>query len=750
MIAKYSYLILFLLLCTKLVAQQDYLNASLPTNERVELLLKQMTLDEKIGQMCQYVGEPSNSKVQNKDEEVEYTLSIGERASLIKEGKIGSFLKVPNYKTANYLQKLAEQSRLKIPLLIATDAIHGHGMYQGAVTIYPTGIGTAATFDTTLAYKIAQYTAHEMRATGYHWSFSPNIEIVRDARWGRTGETFGEDPLLVSAMGKAMIEGYQGNNFSAAGNVLSCAKHFVAGGIAYNGLNGAAADVSMRTLHEIFFPPFVDAINAGAYTIMPAHNEVNGIPCHAHKEFLTDLIRDDWGFKGFFVSDWMDIERLSSVHKIAADEKEAAKLAVLAGLDIHMQGPHFFEYVKNLVQEELIPKERIDDAARKILYAKFQLGLFENRYVDKKQVESTLLKQAHKDLALEAARKSIVLLKNEDRILPLCKEITSVFVTGPVANNQAMLGDWSRIQPDDNITTVLEGIQNIVAKETKVKYLPCMSYDSISSETMTMAIEQAAQADFAIVVVGENSIRFDTDKTTGENLDRPILDLPGNQLDYVKAIESTGTPVIIVLINGGPIASPWMVENVDAIIEAWEPGMFGGQALAEVIFGDYNPGGKMPISVPYTVGHNQSYYNRKPSAYHRGNFYNSQRESLFEFGFGLSYTEFEYSNLHLPANAQLTDDVNVSIELKNTGDYDGDEVVLIYINDIISSVTTPVKKLAAFKRIHLKTGESKKVTFSIPNSCFQLLDINRNQIVEPGEFEIIIGDDIIKDRVTFN
>lgn len=408
--------------------RKTYLNPDLSSPERVELLLKEMTLDEKIGQMCQFVGEASNSSLANKDEEVKYILGLGEKADLIQQGKIGSFLKVPTFKEANYLQELAEKSRLKIPLIIATDAIHGHGMYKGATTIYPTPIGIASTFDTDIAFKIAKYTACEMRATGNHWAFSPNVEVVRDSRWGRTGETFGEDPYLVSMMGKEMVKGYQGNDFSGSENVVSCTKHFVGGGISYNGLNGAPADISERTLYEVFFPPFIEAIDAGTYTIMPAHNEINGIPCHAHDEYLTGLIRDKWGFRGLFVSDWMDIERLYTVHKIAGSEKDADRLAVMAGVDIHMHGPNFFDNVKASVEEGLIPTKRIDDAVRKILYAKFQLGLFENRYVDSTQVKINLLKKEHLDLALEAARKSIVLLKNRNSVLPLSKNIKSVLL----------------------------------------------------------------------------------------------------------------------------------------------------------------------------------------------------------------------------------------------------------------------------------------------------------------------------------
>lgn len=743
----------FLLLasCGKEEASTDsYLNSNLEAKKRTELLLAQMTLEEKVGQMCQYVGEPSKSDVVNKDEEVRYLLSLGETADLVKQGKIGSFLKVPTYKEANYLQQLAEQSRLKIPLLIATDAIHGHGMYQGATTIYPTEIGLASTFDTALARKMASYTASEMRATGYHWTFSPNIEVVRDPRWGRTGESFGEDPLLITELGKAMIKGYQSNGFGDSTNVIACAKHFVGGGIAYNGLNGAAADVSERTLHEVFFPPFIEAINAGVYTIMPAHNEINGVPCHAHPEYLQSLIQGEWGYEGFYVSDWMDIERLETVHRVVDSEKEAAKLAVLSGLDMHMQGPGFFDHVLELVNEGSIPEEIIDKSARKILYAKFQLGLFENRYADSLAVENELLKEEHRELALEIAQKSIVLLKNKDDLLPLSKNVKSIFVTGPNANNQAMLGDWSRIQPEENITTVLEGIKRSISERTKLDYLQCNSHYSYSANSLSEATRRAKNSDIAIVVVGDNSIRFDKYKTSGENLDRSSLELPGEQLDLVKAVVASGTPVVVVLINGAPITSPWTVEHIDGLIEAWEPGMAGGQAIADVLFGNINPSGRLPITIPQSVGHIQSFYNHKPSAFHRGRFYQSSSEPLFEFGFGLSYTNFKYSNIKVDSEMEANKDVELSFTLENTGEMDGDELVLVYLNDIVSSVTTPVKKLAAFKRVPLKAGESQYVNMSIPIKHFKLFNKNMDLVLEPGEFEVIVGQEELTVIVNYN
>ncbi len=732
---------LFLVVSTNSLAAASYLDASLPSEKRVELLMKEMTLDEKIGQMCQFVGEATDIDFDSKDTKSNYTLALGARAGLIKEGKIGSFLKVSTYQEANILQSLAAESRLKIPLLIATDAIHGHGMYMGPTTIYATQIGLAASFEPEMAELMAEYTASEMRATGFHWAYSPNIEVVRDARWGRIGETFGEDPYLVTEMGNAMVRGYQGVDFSSSTNVLASSKHFVGGGIPYNGVNGAPADVSERTLHEIFFPPFVGSIENGVYTIMPAHNEINGIPAHAHEEYLTDLIRGEWGFDGFYISDWMDIKRLESAHKIVDSEREADKVAVLAGMDVHMQGPGFFENVKSLVENGEIPMSRIDHAVSKILYAKFQLGLFENRYTDKQAVEDTLLNKSHLELALKTAQKSMVLLKNEG-VLPLKQDMGRILVTGPNADHQALLGEWARVQPDDNVITVLEGIKAQYTEGTRIDYVPIARHDLITRKELSKVGKLAKRADVVIAVMGENSLRFDKNKTSAENVDRPILDLIGNQIELLEKIKASGAKLVVVLVNGGPIASEWLTENADAILEAWEPGMFGGQAIAETLVGKINPGGKLPITVPRSVGHIQSFYNYKPSAFHRGGFYSSSRKPLYYFGYGLSYTSFEYSNLNLPATMSTDDSLSLSVDITNTGAMDGDEVVMIYINDKVSSVTTPVRKLVAFKRIHLKQGEKQTLDFTIANKDFALLDRHMKSVVEPGEFEIIIGDRI--------
>jgi beta-glucosidase len=692
--------------------------------------------------MCQYVGEAAESPQGNADEIVNYKLGMKDKAELIRKGLVSSFLKVPGYREANYLQEEAEKSRLKIPLLIATDAIHGHGMDIEAATIFLSPIGIAATFDTSIAEKIAQYTAREMRATGFHWSFSPNVDVVRDARWGRTGETFGEDPLLVTALGIAMVKGYQGKEISTQ-SVLSCAKHLVAGGIPYNGLNGAPTDISERTLHEIFYPPFKKAVEQGVCSIMPAHNEVNGIPCHADHEMLTGLLRKKWGFEGIIISDWNDIARLHTTHRIAETRKDADKTAVLAGLDMHMHGGEFLENIKALVQEGKVTEERINESVKRILRVKFRLGLFENRYIKEEEIRNVVLSNEHKALALEAARKSIVLLKNEKNILPLSIEGKSIFITGPNVNDQSLLGDWSRLQPDENVITVLEGLHNI-ASSNRMDYFDCGGILKISDAAIREASARAKRSDIAIIVAGENSIRTNPDKTSGENLDRSDLELQGRQLELIKSIKQSGKPVILVLINGAPIASEWCAENVDAIIEAWEPGAMGGQAIADVIFGKFNPSGKLPVTIPRSAGHIQSFYNYKPSAFHRGKFSGMSTQPLYEFGFGLSYTSFHYSNLKMRDTILSNEKLEISVDIENTEDVSGEESVLIFITDLYSSVTTPVKQLKAFTKIFLNTGEKKTITFLIEPHQLSLLDRKLNRRIEPGEFEIIAGSGKLK------
>ncbi len=726
-----------------------YLNPILSIDKRVNDLMQRMTLEDKVSQMNQFVGlehmrsgNPNDDKANNDAQGFYKDLSINDVTNLTIEGKIGSFLHVLTAKEANYLQELALKSPLKIPLLIGIDAIHGNALVSGT-TVYPSPIGLASTWDDSFLYSVGKQTAKEMRATGSHWAFTPNIDILRDPRWGRVGETLGEDPFMVGNMGASMINGFQQDDFTGTQKVIACAKHLIGGGESINGLNAAPADISLRTLREVHLPPYKKAIDAGVYSIMAAHNELNGVPCHMNKWLMTDVLRDEFGFNGFYVSDWLDIERINTLHHTANDMKEASYLSVDAGMDMHMHGPKFTEAIIASVEEGKLSINRVNDACRKILTAKFKLGLFENRFVDLEKKEEFLFTKEHKATALESARKGIVLLKNNG-ILPLQESSSKkkIFVTGPNANNQSILGDWHAVQPSENVTTIYEGIKALgETKGYSVDYFNSgENIRKIKDSKIKEVAEKAKKADFAIVVVGDNSMRYKwKDKTAGENMGRASLDLFGKQLDLVKAIEKTGTPVIIVLVNGKPISEPWLQNNIPAIIESWEPGNLGGQAVAEVVFGDVNPSGKLPLTVPRSVGQLRMIYNHKPSAYFH-KYADEKKTPLYPFGYGLSYTNYKYSTPLLSNNTLNKENtILVTTEITNTGEVDGEEVAQLYIRDNVSSVTRPVKELKGYQRVFLKAGETKKIKFTVNAESLAFYDIDMNYVVEPGTFTIMTG-----------
>ena len=715
-------------------------------DQRVEALLARMTLEEKIGQMCQYVGlellKESQKEHRNTPVDVIYpNLTLNNLEDLVRQGKIGSFLHVTTVAEANRLQALAAQSRLKIPLLFGIDAIHGDGLVSGA-TIYPASLGLASTFDEALEERVAGETAQETRANGSAWTFAPNVDVARDARWGRCGETFGEDPFLVGRMGAAAVRGLQGRDGPDANHVLACVKHAIAGSVPVNGLNGAPTDISERTIRSVFLPPYLEAFKAGAGSLMTAHHELNGVPCHANRWLVEDLLRREGGFNGFVVSDWMDIEGLVTMHHTAADQKEAIYQAVMGGVDMHMHGPGFFEPLLYMVYDWRIPEARIDDSVRRILRAKFKLGLFDQPQTPPERAAEVTFCAAHQHTALEAARKGIVLLKNEQSLLPLdAKRFKHILVTGPLADTQATLGDWVLPQPEQNIVTVLKGMKQIAPQGCEVSYYDCGSKARATKpEAIEEAAKQAAAADLTVLVVGENSIRSDNaDKTSGEEVDRSDIDLPGNQLALVQAVLASGKPVVVVLVNSRPIGSEWTMDHVPAVVEAWEPGCKGGQAVAEILFGLVNPSGKLPITIPRSVGQIQTVYNYLPSQYSR-KYALGQTGPLFWFGHGLSYTTFKYENLRLPAKVSPGENVTVTVDVTNTGQRAGDEVVLAYVHDVVSSTTTPVKSLQAFKRISLAPGEKHTVELTIAYDQLALINAEMKRVVEPGEFEIYVGD----------
>ena len=726
-----------------------YLDPLQPAEKRVADLMERMTLEDKVYQMNQFVGldhmkkgNPNDDKENNDAQGFYKTLSVNDVSAMCEEGKIGSFLHVLTAKEANYLQELALKSPLKIPVLIGIDAIHGNALVPGT-TVYPSPIGLASTWNDDFLYSIGKQTAKEMRATGSHWTFTPNIDILRDPRWGRVGETLGEDPFMVGNMGAAMINGFQQGDFTGTQKVIACVKHLIGGGESINGLNAAAADISVRTLREVHLPPYKKAIDAGVYSIMAAHNEINGIPSHMSKWLMTDLLRNEWDFKGFYVSDWLDIERINTLHNTAKDMKEASYLSVDAGMDMHMHGPFFTDAIIESVKEGKLSINRVNEACRKILTAKFKLGLFENRFVDLEKKGELLFTEEHKATALESARKGIVLLKNNG-ILPLQKTTSKkkIFVTGPNANNQSTLGDWHAAQPDENVITIYEGIKTL----GETKGYAVNFFDSgenirkIQSSKIQEAAEKAKNADYAVVVVGDNSMRYKwKDKTAGENMGRANLDLFGKQLELVQAIEKTGTPVIIVLVNGKPISEPWLQKNIPAIVESWEPGNLGGQAVAEILFGDVNPSGKLPLTVARSVGQLRMVYNHKPSAYFH-KYADEKNTPLYPFGFGLSYTKYSYNAPKLSSKTfKQNEAVTVTVEVTNTGKINGEEIVQLYIRDKVSSATRPVKELKGYQRVALKAGETKTVSFTIDAESLAFYDINMAYCVEPGEFIIMTG-----------
>lgn len=757
LISKWAFLPLLViyplisLIFTDVVNPPIYLDRNFKVAERVKDLMDRMTLEEKIAQMCQYVGlehmkkaekDMTPEQMRKSDAQGFYVdLYSDDVAKMTREGKIGSFLHVVTAKEANYLQTLALESRLKIPLLIGIDAIHGNGLVSGS-TIYPSPISQAASWNDELVKESSRQTALEMRATGSHWAFTPNIDVLRDPRWGRSGETFGEDPFLVGSMGVATIEGLQGKAAKGTDHVIACAKHLVAGSQSVNGLNSAPTDISERTLYEIFLPPYRRAIDAGLFSIMAAHNELNGVPCHMDQAMMTDLLRDKWGFKGFYVSDWNDVSRIATLHHAAETFNEASRLSVEAGLDMHMHGPEFADHIAAAVKKGTLLMERVDQACAAILDTKFRLGLFEQPMVDEQDVEKALFTTNHQATALEAAREAITLLSNK-KTLPLKVDQTKeILVLGPNADNMTTMGDWVSPQPEDKLVTVLEGIKEIgESKGFIVNNLKVANRSKqISEKEITDAAENAKEVDVVVLVVGENSFRHDwKNKTTGENIDRATLQLSGKQLRLAKAIHATGTPMVVVYVSGSAISEPWLEQNAAATLAAWEPGSFGGQAIAEVLFGDYNPGGKLPVTMPRSVGQLQMVYNYKPSTY-KHKYHTEKKTPLYPFGYGLSYTKYAYSAPILANNEwDGKGEIAVTVKVTNTGKMAGTEITQLYIRDEVSSVTRPVKELKGYQRVYLEPGETKTVSFSLNAESFAFYDLGMNYIVEPGTFKIMTG-----------
>ena len=743
-----------LLACLSCSPQPAYLDPTRPVKERVESLMGEMSLEEKVAQLDQFASWNIQS----------YTAD----STLLNDWGVGSWVvSTLTPEEYNKLQALSEKSRLKIPFLIGTDAAHGLAQMPGR-TIFPTSISQAATFNPDLVHHIAETAAREIRASGVHWTFAPCIDIVHDARWGRTGETYGECPFLTSALVRQAIRGYQDHN-NPSDRVAACVKHLVGGGRSIGGVNHATAEISERMLRSVFLPPFQAAIEEGVMTIMPGHNDVNGIPAHANHRLLTDIIREELGFQGFYVTDMCDIENLITLHRTATNQKEAVRQGMQAGLDVHMYSTSadaFIHPLLELIHEGKIPESRINDAVSKVLTVKFELGLFENRYVRTDLPYAT--PEAHQ-LALKAARESIILLKNEGDMLPLDKsKLKRVLVTGPNADNQSILGDWTFLQPEDNVTTIYEGIRDYLEPNVEVVYsysgrLKGKASDvsvnttdpdlqrkalqeggELNEYAIADAVRKARSCDLAIVAVGGYGIRSEWGlRTYGESADRPSIDLFGKQEELVRRIAATGIPVVVVMVNGKPLNNAWITQHIPALVDAWEPGMYGGQAVAEILFGEVNPSGRLPITIPQSAGHVPQYYYQTTSRYYTGYGLGSSRaddKPAFPFGHGLSYTTFAYGEPCLN-DSILTEGrpLEISVEITNTGDRAGAETVQCYVQDEVSSVVTPQLLLKGFQKVWLEPGERANVRITIPFEEFALWNEDMKQVVEPGRFTIMIG-----------
>jgi beta-glucosidase len=657
----------------------------------------------------------------------------------------------------NTIQKFfLENGRLGIPVMFHEECLHGHWAIDG--TSFPQPIALASTFDPALVERLFAMTAEEARLRGAHHVLTPVVDVVRDPRWGRCEETYGEDPYLVSRMGIAAVRGFQGDaTFHSRKHVIATLKHFTGHGQPESGMNCAPANVSERVLREVFFYPFKEVLNkAGAISVMASYNEIDGIPSHANKWLLRDVLRKEWGFKGFIISDYWALWELSYKpdthgHFVAKDKKESCRLAVEAGVNLEAPDPDIYLNLVELVRKGQLKASQLDDLVAPLLYWKFKFGLFEDPYVDPDEADRVVGSVANRQVALEGARAAITLLKNENNIAPLnLDKIKTIAVIGPNAN-RGLLGGYSGV-PRYNVT-VLDGIKERVGSRANVPYSegckitiggswgedPVVPSDPEEDRTqIAEAVEVAKQADVIVLAIGGNEQTSREAWSRAHMGDRTSLDLIGRQEDLVKAMVATGKPVIVFLFNGRPLSINYVAHNVPVIFECWYLGQETGRAVAEVLFGDFNPGAKLPISVPRSVGHLPAFYNYKPSA--RRGYLWDDASALFDFGYGLSYTSFEISAPKL-TKKQIgrKDSTRVTVSVKNTGKRQGTETVQMYIRDLVSSVTRPVKELKGFQKVSLKQRESKTVTFEITPSALSFYGINMKYVVEPGDFEIMIG-----------
>ena len=700
---------------------------------KVEALLQKMTMEEKLGQMNQLSP-----------------WDFEELAARVRKGEVGSILNVVNPEEINKIQKIAvEESRLGIPILVSRDVIHGYK------TIFPIPLGQAATFNPQIAEDGARVAAIEASADGIRWTFAPMIDISRDPRWGRIAESCGEDPYLSSVMGAAMIKGYQGDSLNDPTAIAACAKHFVAYGAAEGGKDYNSTFIPERVLRNVYLPPFKAAVEAGCATFMTSFNDNDGVPSTANKFVLKDVLRDEWKYDGMVVTDWASAAEMIN-HGFCVDGKDAAEKSVNAGVDMEMVSETFIKNLKQSVAEKKVSMETIDNAVRNILRLKFRLGLFENPYVVTPQ--TVKYADAHLQIAKTAAEQSVILLKNDAQTLPFTDKVKTVAVVGPMADAPyEQMGTWVFDGEKEHTQTPLKAIREMYGDKVNVIFEQGLAYSRDKNVSgIAKAVNAARRADVVVCFVGEESI------LSGEAHSLANLDLQGAQSQLIKSLAATGKPVVTVVMAGRQLTISDEVEVSDAVLYSFHPGTMGGPAIADILFGKVNPSGKTPVTYPRMTGQAPIYYAHnntgrpanptemlideipveagQTSVGCRSFYLDAGNSPLFPFGYGLSYTNFEYSDLKLASDKFTVDgEVNVSVNLKNAGKYDGTEVVQLYVQDKVGSVTRPVKELKAFQRVELKAGESKTVTFTLPVSDLAFWRYDMTYGVEPGDFKLWVG-----------
>jgi len=718
-----------LLLCSLFASAQQQ-----TIDQKVNDLLKKMTIEEKIGQLNQYTG----------DNQATGPITINpNKQNEIKQGLIGSMLNVVGSKYTRGYQELAMQSRLKIPLLFGQDVIHGYK------TTFPLPLAEAASWDLEAIELGARVAATEAAASGIHWTFAPMVDIGRDPRWGRVMEGAGEDTYLGSKIAYARVKGFQGNKLGELNSVMACVKHFAAYGAGVGGRDYNSVDMSERMLLETYLPPFKAALDAGAATFMNSFNDINGIPATGNAHLQRDILKGKWNFQGFVVSDWGSIGEMVA-HGYSKDLKEAAYAAITAGSDMDMESNAYRNHLAALVKEGRVSIDLVDDAVRRILRKKFELGLFDDpyRYSDAKREEKALANPEHRKAAREMAEKSIVLLKNENQTLPISKSTKTIAFIGPMVKEyKENMGFWSVELPDVDynkwIVSQWDGLQNKVGKNTKLLYAKGCEIEGTNKDGFAEAVETAKQADVVILSIGERR------DMSGEAKSRSDLHLPGVQEDLVKSIQATGKPVVVLINAGRPLVFNWTADNVPAILYTWWLGTEAGNAIANVLFGDYNPSGKLPMTFPREVGQVPIYYNHfstgRPAKDENSTNYVSAYIDLknspkYPFGYGLSYTTFDYSGLKLSSTKiKSNETIKVSFQLKNTGKVAGEEVVQLYLKDKFGSVVRPVLELRDFQKLKLNAGESKTIEFTIDKEKLSFYNNKLEWGTEPGDFEVMIG-----------